>query len=308
MTASLTILASGSSGNSALVDCDGERWLIDLGLAPNELDARLADAGASWSQIKGVLITHRHSDHWKPKTLSRCWTSRVPVHSHRDHSPAFRLTCPDFRDIEQSRLFRPFVGERLIKLSKNWQCRPFRVRHDGGATFGFRFEEIGDNAMTLPSNVAPKVPRAFAYVADLGCWDQSIVDRLADVDLLALEFNHDPELLRNSPRPPWLVHRILGDEGHLSNSQAAALVCETMKRGRSTRLQQMVLLHISGECNSSELAAASARAALEQFGSEATVYAAEQHQRSPTFIIGQAMKEQSSERLVQGSLFCTTDF
>mgnify|MGYP003384871182 CR=1 FL=1 len=303
MTASLTILASGSSGNSALVDCDGERWLIDLGLEPKELDARLADAGANWSQIKGVLITHRHSDHWKPKTLSRCWTSRVPVHSHRDHGPAYRIGCPDFRDIEQSRLFRPFVGERLIKLSKNWHCRPFRVRHDGGATYGFRFEEMGDNAVTLPLNVAPKVPGAFAYVADLGCWDQSVVDRLADVDLLALEFNHDPELLRNSPRPPWLVHRILGDEGHLSNAQAAALVSETMKLGNSTRLHQLVLLHISHECNSSALAAASARAALDKSGSNANVYAAEQHQRSPTFVVGGAMNVEKTGRLVQATLF-----
>ncbi len=303
MTASLTILASGSSGNTALVDCDGERWLIDLGLEPNELDARLADAGTSWSQIKGVLITHRHSDHWKPKTLSRCWTSRVPVHCHRDHAPALRLKCPDFRDIEQSRLFRPFVGERLIPLSKNWRCRPFRVRHDGGATFGFRFEETGDNAVTRPLSVAATTPRAFAYVADLGCWDQTVADRLLDIDLLALEFNHDPELLRNSPRPPWLVHRILGDEGHLSNAQAAALVSETLKQGNSTRLQQLVLLHISHECNSSELAAASARAALVKTGSVANVFAAEQHQRSPTFVVGEAMNTEQTGRLVQALLF-----
>ncbi len=303
MAASLTILASGSSGNTALVDCDGERWLIDLGLEPNELDARLADASTSWSQIKGVLITHRHSDHWKPKTLARCWTSRVPVHCHRDHGPVFRVACPDFRDLEQARLFRPFVGERLISLSKNWHCRPFRVRHDGGATFGFRFEQSGDNEVTRPLSVSAARPRAFAYVADLGCWDRGVLDRLLDVDLLALEFNHDPELLRNSKRPPWLVHRILGDEGHLSNAQAAALVSETLKHGNSTRLQQLVLLHISHECNSSELAAANARAALDKSGCDANIFAAEQHQRSPTFVVGEAMDEEKTGRLVQASLF-----
>ncbi|MFM9960475.1 MAG: MBL fold metallo-hydrolase [Planctomycetaceae bacterium] len=274
MTARLTILASGSAGNSTLVECDGERWLIDLGLEPKELDARLAAVGAEWSQIRGVLVTHRHSDHWTPKSLSRCWTSRVPVYCHRDHAAMFRTSCPDFADLERERLFRPFVGERQIAISANWHCRPFRVRHDGGATFGFRFES----------------PRsAFAYAADLGCWDRGLLERLVDVELLALEFNHDADLLRQSSRPPWLVHRILGDEGHLSNAQACELVGEVLKQSKTNRLQQLVLLHISRECNSCDLAAETARAALARFGSEANVFAAEQQTPSPWFVIGESL-------------------
>ena len=303
MSARLTILASGSAGNSALVDCDGEQWLIDLGLEPKDLDTRLAEAGANWSQIKGVLITHRHTDHWCPKTLARCWTSHVPLHCHRDHAAAFRLGCPEFCDLEQERLVKPYVGERPISLSRNWQCRPIRVRHDSGATFGFRFEESRAASANPLSVCAAAPPRAFAYVADLGCWDRGLVERLRDVDLLALEFNHDPELLRNSPRPPWLIQRILGDEGHLSNAQAAALVSEVLKQSDSARLRQLVLLHISQECNSSELAAASARAALAKSGSDASVFAAEQHRPSPTFVVGDAVLRDNAVRLVQASLF-----
>ena len=291
MTARLTILASGSAGNSALVECDGVRWLIDLGLEPKELDARLATVDAEWSQIRGVLLTHRHSDHWTPKSLSRCWSSRVPVFCHRDHAPAFRLGCPDFRDLERERLFRPYVGERPIAISANWQCRPFRVRHDGGATFGFRFES--------PQS-------AFAYAADLGCWDRGLLERLLNVELLALEFNHDPELLRQSPRPPWLVRRILGDEGHLSNAQACELIGEVLKQSSPDRLRQLVLLHISRECNSADLAAATARTALAQFGSEANVFAAEQQEPSPWFVIGESLPDDGivpPAALVQAMLF-----
>lgn len=291
MTARLTILASGSAGNSALVECDGERWLIDLGLEPKELDARLTAVDAEWSQIRGVLLTHRHSDHWTPKSLSRCWSSRVPVFCHRDHVPAFRLGCPDFRDIERERLFRPFVGERTIAISENWHCRPIRVRHDGGATFGFRFESSHS---------------AFAYAADLGCWDNGLLERLRNVELLALEFNHDPELLRQSRRPPWLVNRILGAEGHLSNTQAAELVGEIVKQSDLNRLKQLVLLHISRECNSSELAAASAHAVLSKSQSEACVFVAEQHQPSPCFVIGESLPNvgiPQPVRFVQAALF-----
>ena len=291
MAARLSILASGSAGNSALVECDGERWLIDLGLEPKELDARLAAVDAEWSQIRGVLVTHRHTDHWKPKSLSRCWTSRVPVFCHRDHAAAFRIGCPDFADLERGRLFRPFVGERSIAISANWQCCPFRVRHDGGATFGFRFES--------PQS-------AFAYAADLGCWDRGLLERLLNVELLALEFNHDPELLRQSPRPPWLVRRILGDEGHLSNAQACELIGEVLKQSVTDRLRQLVLLHISRECNSADLAAATARTALAQFGSEANVFAAEQQEPSPWFVIGESLPDDGvvpPAALVQAMLF-----
>jgi len=276
MPARLSILASGSAGNSALIDCDGERWLIDLGLEPKELDARLAIVDADWSQIRGVLMTHRHSDHWTPKSLSRCWTSRVPVFCHRDHAAAFRIGCPDFADLERSRLFRAFVGERSIAISEHWKCRPFRVRHDGGATFGFRFE----------SNSS-----AFAYAADLGCWDRGLLERLIDVELLALEFNHDPDSLRQSRRPPWLVNRILGDEGHLSNAQACELIGEVLKQSGTDRLRQLVLLHISRECNSADLAATTARTALAHFGSGASVFAAEQQEPSPWFVINDPLPD-----------------
>ena len=291
MTARIAILASGSAGNSALVECDGERWLIDLGLEPRELDARLARVDAEWSQIRGVLVTHRHTDHWTRKSLSRCWSSRVPVYCHRDHAAAFRIGCPDFGDLERARLFRPFVGERPIAISTNWHCRPFRVRHDGGATFGFRFESSDT---------------AFAYAADLGCWDQGLLEKLLNVDLLALEFNHDPELLRQSPRPPWLIHRILGDEGHLSNGQACELIGEVLKHSSDDRLRQLVLLHLSRECNSADLAAAMARAALAQFNSLADVFAAEQRVPSPWFVVGKPLEEDgvvSPAPRVQAMLF-----
>ena len=296
MTARLTILASGSSGNVALIELDGQRWLIDLGLEPKELDARLAEVGASWSELRGVLMTHRHSDHWKPKSLGRCWSTRLAVHCHRDHLPPFRLGCPEFRDLERERLVRPFVGERPITLTDSWQCRPIRVRHDGGATFGFRFDRLAetpDSQRRLPwseeSRSQPAAngpPLSFVYMADVGCWDNGLVERLRNLDLLALEFNHDEPLLRQSSRPAWLIHRIAGDEGHLSNEQAAGLLRQIVKHSAAGRLKQVVQLHLSQECNSPELATASARAVLDELECTANVHCTEQARPSQSFVIG----------------------
>ena len=45
-----------------------------------------------------------------------------------------------------------------------------------------------------------------------------------DLDLLALEFNHDEDLQKNSKRPQFLIERIMGNEGHLSNYQAVCFL------------------------------------------------------------------------------------
>ena len=63
-------------------------------------------------------------------------------------------------------------------------------------------------------------------MADTGCWTGAAADALTDVDLLAVEFNHDVEMQRRSGRPWHLIARNLGDRGHLSNDQGAALVAE----------------------------------------------------------------------------------
>ena len=55
-----------------------------------------------------------------------------------------------------------------------------------------------------------------------------LADALSGVDLLALEFNHDVAMQRSSGRHPMLIARVLGDEGHLSNAQAAALLRQTL--------------------------------------------------------------------------------
>lgn len=289
MTARLTILASGSAGNSALVEIDGARLLVDVGLEPADLLDRMQSCGCDWRDLSGVLLTHRHTDHWRPATIKKLAEHRVPLFAHRDHIAALRVGCRGFDEIERSKLARPYVTNRPIMLADSWTCRPFRVRHDGGATFGFRFE--GQPFSAKQTDAAPHALTigrwAFAYVADLGCWEDDVVAALRDVDLLALEFNHDPAMLKASRRPPWLISRVLGDDGHLSNAQAANLLRNVLRQSTTPRLRQVVLLHLSRECNTPQLAAAAAEAVLVEHDSSASVFFAEQHRPSPTFIIGE---------------------
>ena len=59
-----TVLASGSSGNSSLLEVDGFGLLLDIGLGPRQLASRLITSGRSWQNVQAVLLTHTHGDHW----------------------------------------------------------------------------------------------------------------------------------------------------------------------------------------------------------------------------------------------------
>src|SRR6476660_642227 len=83
MTTRFTVLASGSSGNTALVETDGFGLLIDCGLHPRMLSARLSEIGSSWAKVNAVILTHTHGDHWKDLTLADLRSRRIPVYAHR---------------------------------------------------------------------------------------------------------------------------------------------------------------------------------------------------------------------------------
>ena len=59
----MTVLASGSKGNSAVISSARTRVLVDAGLSCRELLRRMALAGEDPSTLDAILITHEHIDH-----------------------------------------------------------------------------------------------------------------------------------------------------------------------------------------------------------------------------------------------------
>ncbi len=271
MALGLTVLASGSSGNAALVEADGCSLLIDAGLGPRQMATRLATVGVSWPRIQAVLLTHTHGDHWNDRVFAHLLRLRTAVWCHAEHLAALRRHCSCFAAMHRARLFRTYEGDKEFAITGLVRCRPLSVRHDSGATFGFRF----DGAASLFN-----AGWALGYVADLGCWNESLADSLTDVDLLALEFNHDVVLQRSSGRSQSLIDRVLGDDGHLSNEQAAALVLAVGRRSSPRKLHRLVQLHLSRQCNRPELARLAARRAVDTLGADTAIHTAEQDSAS----------------------------
>jgi ribonuclease BN (tRNA processing enzyme) len=276
-----TVLASGSSGNSSLLEIDGFGLLLDIGLGPRQIASRLIARGRSWLNVQAVLLTHTHGDHWNVRTLAALLAKRIPLYCHDEHRCELAESCP-------AELYSALCGAGLVRcygegeefiLAGALACRPIAVRHDSGATFAFRISGQAD--LFGPA-------WSLGYAADLGCWDAELADALSGVDLLAIEFNHDVAMQRTSGRHPLLIARCLSDDGHLSNEQAAALLRQALLSNAVRAPRQIVQLHLSRQCNLPRLALEAAQNVLDELGLAIPIHTAAQHAPSPIFDCGAA--------------------
>ena len=59
----LCSLASGSSGNSVLIQSDHATILIDAGYSAKRIESLLRAVGVHPKNLDAILVTHEHSDH-----------------------------------------------------------------------------------------------------------------------------------------------------------------------------------------------------------------------------------------------------
>jgi phosphoribosyl 1,2-cyclic phosphodiesterase len=269
MSVQFAVLASGSRGNSTLVRGQSAGMLIDVGIGPRTIGERLESVGATWSRIAAAVLTHTHGDHVDTKAFAEMARRSVVLHCHEAHRAALAAD-PGFGKLEEARLIRLYDDAPFL-TSTGLRLEPIELRHDGGPTFGFRIEA---------STGRRQRPVSIGYLADTGTWSENMVESLADVDVLGVEFNHDVALQKSSPRPAFLIRRNLSDLGHLSNRQGAELIQAVLARSRDGALRHVVLLHLSEQCNQPHLAIQAAGDAVGAAGRVIQVHAARQ---SPPF-------------------------
>jgi phosphoribosyl 1,2-cyclic phosphodiesterase len=259
-----------------MVETPAGSVLIDFGLGPRTLARRMAARGLSWRGVRSVLLTHTHSDHWHEKTLIYLGAHGIRLCCHESHTDKLAEAGDGFDSLHAAGLVHRYKAGEQFDAAPGMTALPVPVPHDG-ETFGFRLE--GDSGLFGPG-------WSLGYAADLGCWNNELAASLSDVDLLALEFNHDEEMQRNSGRPHFLIRRVLGDRGHLSNCQAGSLLGKVLRESTRTPPRYVVPLHLSRECNLPELAMAAARQAIVEEDRPANVVLSTQHEPSPTLKIG----------------------
>lgn len=97
----LHVLASGSKGNAAIVEnvATGEGLLIDCGICKRDFFTRCDEAGFDLRRLRGVLITHEHTDHTKGLGVVYRGLAKLGVHPTIHVSDAVRDASRDIGEL-----------------------------------------------------------------------------------------------------------------------------------------------------------------------------------------------------------------
>jgi phosphoribosyl 1,2-cyclic phosphodiesterase len=222
----LSVLGSGSRGNSIYLATDRVRLLIDAGLSGRETELRLATMGASGRDIDGILVTHEHLDHVRGiGSLARKY--KLPVYLNQLTYAHLPETVGHLAEKEE------FVTGRSFTI-EDTTIHPFALSHDAADPVGFALV-----------NGSVKV----GICTDLGAATNLVRHHLENCTILVLEANHDVEMLKDGPYPWPVKQRIKGKYGHLSNEQSVRVISQVF----SQDLQEVIFAHVSETNNSSEM-------------------------------------------------------
>jgi phosphoribosyl 1,2-cyclic phosphodiesterase len=251
------VLASGSSGNAALLATENTRILVDAGLSMKELGKRLAAIGEDLARVDAILITHEHSDHISGlPVLARRLKKRVPFF-------LTRLTGPAIDWQESVPVLEPFQAGASFRIG-DIEVQSFSIPHDAIDPVGFCFEAQGVRV---------------GIATDLGYVPESIKFHLRRTNLLLLEANHDLDMLKVGPYPWSVKQRVMSRVGHLSNMHVSDYLLEDL----ASCTAHLVLGHLSEHNNHPEIVRLVASQALEQRGLPTSLSIAEQGRPSQVF-------------------------
>jgi len=249
------LLASGSRGNSTLIEADGCRLLIDAGLSGIETERRLENIGLTGEDLHGILVTHEHHDHVGGiGPLARRFDLPVLI-DHKTHA-----ALPKLGKIDGLHHFT--AGETFS--FQNLSISSFSTTHDAVNPVGFTIES-GEGKI--------------GFATDLGMPTRLVAQQLKDCRVLILEANHDEQMLQDGSYPWDLKQRIRSRHGHLSNMESCSLLKEICWPG----LEALFLAHLSEENNCPTLATNTFREILDDCGLNPEIIIGRQSQASLCF-------------------------
>lgn len=231
---------SGSSGNCSYLGTSEGGVLIDAGVDADFVRDSLRRHGIGTKAVRGIIITHDHTDHVKyvyslvrkhPEIGVYC-TPKTLTGMLRRHNMSRRIK--DYhRAVYKEFAFR--VGP--------FEITPFDVSHDGTDNVGY-FIAFGDMKIAVATDLGEITPRVDFY--------------MRQANHIVIESNYDSRMLAHGPYPLHLQARIAASHGHLDNEVTAAFVASIA----SERLRSVFLCHLSHDNNLPEKALAAVREAL----------------------------------------------
>ncbi|MFW7432881.1 MBL fold metallo-hydrolase [Vagococcus carniphilus] len=225
----ISVLASGSSGNSLYIESGQKRLLVDAGLSGKKITGLLAQIDRKPEDLDAILVTHEHRDHIHGVgVLARKY--KLDVYANEKTWQAMDPLIGDV-SFEQKNIFN--MGE--VMTLGDLDIESFGVSHDAADPQFYQFHK--DN-------------KSFVVLTDTGYCSDRVRGIIKNADGYLMESNHDLGMLRMGKYPWSTKQRILSDKGHLSNEDGALVATDVI----GDKTKRIYLGHLSKENNLKEIA------------------------------------------------------
>lgn len=218
-------IASGSNGNCYFVANEQDSVLVDIGINTKHVEIRMARLGISPESVKGIFITHEHTDHVRGLSVfSKRY--QIPVYLTEGTYKGTKLQLPEY-------LVNIIKADEKISVG-TLQVVGVPKYHDAKDPCSF---VVTDGKVNV------------AVLTDIGRGCANIKSVIQRSDVLMLESNYDEDMLKNGKYSYFLKNRITSGLGHISNKEALELLLEN----RTPRLKHLILTHLSGQNNTVDI-------------------------------------------------------
>ena len=220
----VSVLASGSKGNSSYIETKETKILVDLGMTTLYIEKKLANLDISPEEIDAIILTHTHVDHVSGlKVFTKKYNTKVYL---------TQKMLKDINEIFELKNYEIITNDFKIK---DLEIEIIKTSHDASDSNGYIFKH---NNKTI------------SYITDTGYINRKYKDKLSNKNLYIMESNHDIKMLQDGKYPYHLKQRVLSDKGHLSNEMCSKYLKEYI--GEQTK--KIILIHLSHENNTEEIA------------------------------------------------------
>lgn len=240
MELSFCSFASGSSGNCCLIKSREGAILIDAGISTKKIHKSMDEVGVDRSEIKGVFVTHEHTDHVKGINVLTKQNPSWQVFASYGTGACIR------NRMYNEEMLSCFDAGSAVDIG-DMRVTSVKTSHDAADPVCYSVK-CGNSKIFI--------------LTDTGFISQEAFLHMQSSDLIVLEANHEVNMLKVGPYPYSLKQRILGDKGHLSNEDAGKCLAEVMRS--DNRYRKVFLAHLSSENNFPRLAAQTVTNILEE--------------------------------------------
>lgn len=242
----IVIIGSGSKGNCTFIQSNDAKILIDAGISLLQIRKRLEQYHLNLDNLQALFITHEHTDHIKHMVsiLKKNPTCELYIDklTYKESERKLGTSLKEFTT--------HFINQDTIYSLNDIDVVPISLSHDVVNCFGYLVREFKEE-----SNYS-----SFASLTDTGYVPKEYYKVLSQMNTLLIESNYDTKMLKTSGRPIDLINRILSDEGHLSNVDTSKF----LKKIYNESIKQVILGHISEECNIPSIAINEVEKAFDQ--------------------------------------------